>query len=699
MNNNATLRQHIREYILRSKKRFRLQELLDFLKSISPDIQNEKEVLDLLESERLVFSPDFDLFYPRHLFFKNAQFLISPTAEEVENGFLIPGHRFLPFISPLIKPWEATLTDNEGNRISTCKVRKRLKDLYIYFSLFSRLNEYNLANPELHSTDAEGMVELDAFDFASLFTRCKLIPGGGILVTVLNWAKGEYRIEAVSKRKRQSMLKNGTEWLNTLEQGFLKSFEDLGLKYPIEEQIAYAYFYAGKKILSNPPIHLGGFIESSSLIHFVDFGTEKRLWHSLHVPFEDMDFTLPSEPKGETGSIDKIFEDIGVSLKESSVEAYIRDALYHGADSPAEVLGRIFSGRETFFYSQEQVETFQKYFNNLWKRVKRSYNFFTDQHSGSLREQVLRLLDEHLAWLRDLDRRGVDPSDIPPEEAVYYGQLSAFLEGYLQLLNARNPGTEAELSEARSFLPQLDQTLQDIRKRIEDGLKEKDKSGSQHGKPAAKTAKKKNAKEASDTPEPSNTEPSKGQQSRKVKKIYILKVQLQYIRPPIWRRIQVPGWYTLEDLHAVIQVAMGWSNYHLHEFEIDGKEYGPEDREFYDNTIPEQSVTLDSLKLEPRKRIRYMYDFGDGWAHTLMVEKVLSLDEVPPERQSKPYCLTGKRACPPEDCGGYGGYEEILEALKSPNKKKYRELLEWVGSYDPELFDVEKVNQELSLFS
>ena len=169
MNNNATLRQHIREYILRSKKRFRLQELLDFLKSISPDIQNEKEVLDLLESERLVFSPDFDLFYPRHLFFKNAQFLISPTAEEVENGFLIPGHRLLPFISPLIKPWETTLTDNEGNRISTCKVRKRLKDLYIYFSLFSRLNEYNLANPELHSTDAEGMVELDAFDFASLF--------------------------------------------------------------------------------------------------------------------------------------------------------------------------------------------------------------------------------------------------------------------------------------------------------------------------------------------------------------------------------------------------------------------------------------------------------------------------------------------------------------------------------------------------
>jgi hypothetical protein len=169
-----------------------------------------------------------------------------------------------------------------------------------------------------------------------------------------------------------------------------------------------------------------------------------------------------------------------------------------------------------------------------------------------------------------------------------------------------------------------------------------------------------------------------------------LKVTLRGVSPPIWRRVLVLAELTLFDLHRVIQIAMGWEDYHLHDFTIDRKRYAVPDREDFDNPIDERETRLHDV-LRARQKFTYQYDFGDGWQHGVLVEK--AVDDATIRDVS---CVDGARACPPEDSGGPWAYEEKLKALAAPNDPRTRELRDWIGQdFDPTLFNCDAVNEEL----
>ena len=176
--------------------------------------------------------------------------------------------------------------------------------------------------------------------------------------------------------------------------------------------------------------------------------------------------------------------------------------------------------------------------------------------------------------------------------------------------------------------------------------------------------------------------------------IYQIKVTLDLSRPPIWRRIQVPGNITLRKLHDVLQIVMGWTDSHLHQFTIEGKRYGDAQNDEWGELRlqPEQRYRLSQVVPSAGARFQYEYDFGDSWEHTLRVEKFL-----PPEpRAQYPQCLAGKRACPPEDVGGVWGYQAFLEALADPDDARHDEYMEWIGGeFDAEAFDLGEVNTQL----
>ncbi len=177
--------------------------------------------------------------------------------------------------------------------------------------------------------------------------------------------------------------------------------------------------------------------------------------------------------------------------------------------------------------------------------------------------------------------------------------------------------------------------------------------------------------------------------------IYQLKVTLSDIRPPIWRRVQVSSDYTLADLHQVIQVSMGWGDYHLHSFNIQGEEYGmPMDDDFGFGDMEMNDETRVKLsKIIPGEKFKfsYVYDFGDFWDHQILVEKVL-----PPDLDVKyPICIKAKRACPPEDSGGPLGYPDFLAAVQDKKHSDHEEMLEWVGgSFDPEEANLDEINAQ-----
>jgi Plasmid pRiA4b ORF-3-like protein len=177
--------------------------------------------------------------------------------------------------------------------------------------------------------------------------------------------------------------------------------------------------------------------------------------------------------------------------------------------------------------------------------------------------------------------------------------------------------------------------------------------------------------------------------------VYQLKITLKNIRPPIWRRIQVLSSTTLQQLHLIVQEVMGWDNYHMHSWTIAGIDYGQPEPEYDFNVRSEKTVKLSQVVKGEKSKFFYTYDFGDSWEHEILVEK-----ELPSTPDTNyPVCITGKRACPPEDCGGSWGYAELLEIIRDPSHPEYEERMEWVGeSFNPDIFDLNEVNHRLREF-
>jgi len=172
---------------------------------------------------------------------------------------------------------------------------------------------------------------------------------------------------------------------------------------------------------------------------------------------------------------------------------------------------------------------------------------------------------------------------------------------------------------------------------------------------------------------------------------------------PVWRVIQVPEEYTFWDLHAAIQDAMGWLDYHLHEFRHEQRPAGQsvrfgipfDDAEMIDpDLVPCWKVNINEHFRRPGDKMYYAYDFGDNWVHEVLLEGVLLREKG----LKLPRCIDGRRAAPPEDCGGPGGYADLLEALANPTSEEHEEIVEWLNEssqngqpFDPARFDIEKI--------
>jgi hypothetical protein len=175
--------------------------------------------------------------------------------------------------------------------------------------------------------------------------------------------------------------------------------------------------------------------------------------------------------------------------------------------------------------------------------------------------------------------------------------------------------------------------------------------------------------------------------------LYEIKIQLQSIQPPIWRIIRISPQTGLPKLHRIIQKAMGWTNSHLHLFEIDEVLYSNGEFDWDLDVIDYRGIRIHRIFTKRRNSFVYEYDLGDGWRHNITL-----LDTVAGEPGEKIVCVAGERACPPEDCGGVSGYYNLLRILSDPSDEDYDEMLEWLGGkYDPVYFDVSATDKALQL--
>jgi len=188
--------------------------------------------------------------------------------------------------------------------------------------------------------------------------------------------------------------------------------------------------------------------------------------------------------------------------------------------------------------------------------------------------------------------------------------------------------------------------------------------------------------------------PAKRKKSGPPAPVYQIKVSLRGAKPPIWRRLELPADTSLAELHRIIQVAFGWEECHLHVFETAYGMFGVADPELGHRA--EAPVTLEQVAPGVGDRLQYIYDFGDDWAHEIVVEKQLDRRQV-----TYPQCTAGRRAAPPEDCGGIWGYEELIEVLSDPGHPEHSDRLEWLGltsaaDFQPARFDAAEVTRALT---
>ena len=186
----------------------------------------------------------------------------------------------------------------------------------------------------------------------------------------------------------------------------------------------------------------------------------------------------------------------------------------------------------------------------------------------------------------------------------------------------------------------------------------------------------------------------------KEKRAYELRIQLDDIKPVIWRSVVVPSGITLDRLHDVIQIAMGWLDYHLHLFKIDGRRFSEAPTEdgfgFDDDDDDEALVRLNEVLKNEKAKFSYVYDFGDDWRHTVTLTRII---DIPDGHVMKLQCLDGKRARPPEDVGGLPGFERFREAINDKNHPEHEHYRCWYGGrFYPNRFRIDEVNEELTKY-
>lgn len=186
---------------------------------------------------------------------------------------------------------------------------------------------------------------------------------------------------------------------------------------------------------------------------------------------------------------------------------------------------------------------------------------------------------------------------------------------------------------------------------------------------------------------------------KKPSPIYQLKVTLAESKPPIWRRILVASDMDLGLFHNILQDVMGWTDSHLHQFTVHGVTYSApyEDMAhgFEMDFKDESKYKLSQLLKKEKASLTYEYDFGDSWQHKIVLEKILPHDDS----MMIPSCIKGKRACPPEDCGGVWGYENLIAIIQDPKHPEYQDMREWLEEdFDPERFDLDEINDALEAY-
>ena len=449
------LAEAIDAYARERKQRFEFGALLGHLRRrrIEGGRFDEDEAYAVLASSEYVFEEENHAvfgarFRPRRLFFAGARFRVLPSALEIEEGALIPGHRFYPFVSREIFPSDVRLTLPDGTEAATRRLRlpageafRRLR----FFGSFRSMEYLVFDDPEnaerFRAVEGDNAdFSVSTFDLRDFFARSGFRHGDWLELTVADWLEGIVSIERVPEGRGIDP-SAVSEWRETLDANLEAIVDEFGPEIDCCEQLAQTIYLAsidpdGVSLTEGPPMGFEDFFDAQEFYAVREVADRALFWPANEDPRRarlDRSAEHPFDPESE---LDGFFGELGLSLREAEAEAYMRDALFRGVETPETVLERIASGCALLFSSAEKQERFHELWREKWEVVRSGYSRAADEPYAALRARVLSTNDRMLAALREMDRGKMSVEQVLENPATMkLGEMSTMISEALESLN------------------------------------------------------------------------------------------------------------------------------------------------------------------------------------------------------------------------------------------------------------------------
>jgi hypothetical protein len=640
---------------------FSLDDVVSFIRMMDPKQSGRlrMELSSLLGSRKLAFQVDDRHWVSRRGCFESAPFVINPTKMELLNGVLIPGHRCIPFANPALSPQEYRFYW-KGLPLLTTTIEGPPDEFYPYYTLFgeeyapqyvARDNPENEAafNSDLYEDPPE--VSITTVDMRNIYRETSFVPGDHLVVRTRDWKDGIFDLERVGKDTWSQA--DTYAWIEAAESGFAEAFELLGPGSSTEEQLAYAYWYGGKRMRDIPACSLEDFIyDKTERIETVPYGIESRFWYvGKEIP--DITYISGSQLPPDQTVVEHVLFRHQIPVSEYVIQSYIRDALFRREDRCSLVLERLVP--PAIRLEDRERKLLHTYITTTYDDFKALYSFFTDQAMGPIRQRVGELHTAVIELSVRLKKSGIEPSTLPPHSFIILSQIQNHAAAVLEDLDTNEAPPPEELETMDSSLDSMIDTYEEIKELIEEAM----------------SVHRRNNLSLVNPPRSGKFNPWR-------------MIQIGVGGTTIWRRITVPEDFRLVDMHAIIQSVLNWTGQFTYQFNIDKAV-----KNITSTGILENKMKIADLCDE---RITALaYEYGTNWT-----VKVIILPRYDGGDDETLRCVAGAGAPPPELVEGPLRFRKNISALeRGPDKDRQIALQELGPDFKPDYFDIDGCNRVL----
>ncbi|MDR2402772.1 MAG: plasmid pRiA4b ORF-3 family protein [Spirochaetaceae bacterium] len=641
---------------------FTLEDVAAFIRLIDPKRKNrlETEIAAFIDSRNVAFRLDNRHWVSRRGCFEPIPFVISPTRLELLNGILIPGHRCIPFANPELLPQKYVFYW-KGSPIPATTTEGPPEDFYPYYCLFGEeyASQYvardNPGNESAYNSDPyedPPEVSIATLDMRNIYRETSFVPGDRFVARTRDWKAGEFELERVGKDEwAQADL---YAWFEAAESGFEDSLALLGPGSSTEEQIAYAYWYGGKRMRDIPAYALEDFLyEKTDRIETVPYGIETRFWYAGKEIPDNKDIEgIPSLP--DQTMVEDILFRKKIPISEFVVQSYVRDALFRNDGDIPHIINRIVP--PVIHLEEAEWDFLADYISDALDEFYGTYSLFTDQGMGPIRQRVGELHTAVIDLAARLHKGDIDSSWLPKHTFIVLSQIQGHAAGLLEDLDTDEPPPEAEMETMDNTLDSMIETYEDIKELIGDALDSFRRNNLSVVRPVR----------AGDT-------------ENKVWRT----VQISVGGVDVWRRVAIPESCRLEELHLIIQILLDWKDNFMHRFSVEMQDGMPGRKTLDGKTRIGDLASQGVAELA--------YEYGTKWMVRIII---LSREDEGPEEAIR--CVAGAGAPPPELVEGPLRFRKILAALEKGSDPEKQAARHEVGAdFDPGLFDRERYNRKL----